>query len=111
CRHLVADHGAIRAHVSRLTSRLQPDGNREYWLYLSCGKFNGLYEMDGVRYPLVFPSHPDVTDAALVPVVVAGPTCDSDDAYAREYRGVRVPRDIASGDPVWVLPAGAYAAS
>lgn len=110
-RHLVADHGAIRAHVSRLTSRRRPDGEREHWLYLSCGKFNGLYEMDEVRYPLVFPSHPDVADADLVPVVVAGPTCDSDDAYAHEHRRVRVPRAVASGDPVWVLSAGAYAAS
>lgn len=110
-RHLVADHGAIRAHVSRLTSRLQPDGEHEHWLYLSCGKFNGLYEMDAVQYPLVFPTRPDVTGAALVPAVVAGPTCDSDDAYAHEHRRVRVPRDVASGDPVWVLSAGAYAAS
>lgn len=110
-RHLVADHGAVRAHVSRLTSRRGPDGEPEHWLYLSCGKFNGLYEMDQVRYPLVFPSHPDVADAGLVPVVVAGPTCDSDDAYAHEHRRVRVPRAVASGDPVWVLSAGAYAAS
>lgn len=110
-RHLVADHGAVRAHVSRLTSRRQPDGEREHWLYLSCGKFNGLYEMDGVRYPLVFPSHPEAGDADLVPAVVAGPSCDSDDAYAHEHRRVRVPRAVASGDPVWVLSAGAYAAS
>ncbi len=110
-RHLVADHGAIRAHVARLTSRFGPDGEREHWLYLSCGKFNGLYEMDEVRYPLVFPGHPDPAAADLVPVVVAGPTCDSDDAYAHEHRRVRVPSAVASGDPVWVLSAGAYAAS
>ncbi|GGW39476.1 ornithine decarboxylase [Streptomyces albaduncus] len=110
-RHLVADHGAVRAHVSRLTSRRQPDGEREHWLYLSCGKFNGLYEMDEVQYPLVFPSHPDAAGADLVPAVVAGPTCDSDDAYAHEHRRVLVPKGVASGDPVWVLSAGAYAAS
>ncbi|BFO16257.1 type III PLP-dependent enzyme [Streptomyces sp. KM77-8] len=110
-RHLVADHGAIRAHVARLTSRSGPDGEREHWLYLSCGKFNGLYEMDEVRYPLVFPGHPDPAASESVPVVVAGPTCDSDDAYAHEHRRVRVPGAVASGDPVWVLSAGAYAAS
>ncbi|KOV23202.1 ornithine decarboxylase [Streptomyces sp. XY152] len=110
-RHLVADHGAVRAHVSRLTSRRRPDGEREHWLYLSCGKFNGLYEMDEVRYPLVFPSRPNAAGADLVPAVVAGPTCDSDDAYAHEHRRVRVPGAVASGDPVWVLSAGAYAAS
>ncbi|MBC2902008.1 type III PLP-dependent enzyme [Streptomyces cupreus] len=106
-RHLVADHGAIRAHVSRLTERRQPDGARERWLYLSCGKFNGLYEMDELRYRLVFPTHPG---KEYVPAVVAGPTCDSDDAYPPDHP-VRVPRAAASGDPVWVLSAGAYATS
>ncbi|MEU6017528.1 type III PLP-dependent enzyme [Streptomyces sp. NPDC047515] len=107
-RHLVADHGAIRAHVSRLTSREQIDGERQHWLYLSCGKFNGLYEMDQLQYRLVFPSHPD---AEYVPAVVAGPTCDSDDAYAHEHNLVPVPESAASGDPVWVLCCGAYATS
>jgi ornithine decarboxylase len=113
-RHLVADHGAIRAHVSRLTSRRQSDGETTYWLYLSCGKFSGLYEMDEVRYPLVLPTHP-VEDPAggteYVPAVIAGPTCDSDDAYAHDHPRVRVPKAAASGDPVWVLSSGAYALS
>ncbi|MFC8536576.1 type III PLP-dependent enzyme [Streptomyces sp. NPDC057249] len=105
-RHLVADHGAIRAHVARLTSRQRLDGTREDWLYLSCGKFNGLYEMDQLRYRLEFPSHPD---GRFVDALVAGPTCDSDDAYAREGGTVRVPHAVASGDPVWVHSCGAYA--
>ncbi|WP_327179552.1 type III PLP-dependent enzyme [Streptomyces sp. NBC_01335] len=105
-RHLVADHGAIRAHVARLTSRLRADGTRANWLYLSCGKFNGLYEMDQLQYRLEFPAHPQ---GQFVDAVVAGPTCDSDDAYAQEGGLVRVPRTIASGDPVWVHSCGAYA--
>ncbi|MFC8669113.1 type III PLP-dependent enzyme [Streptomyces sp. NPDC057199] len=108
-RHLVADQGAIRAHVSRLAERRGPDGERQHWLYLSCGKFNGLYEMDALQYRLVFPTHPD---AECVPAVVAGPTCDSDDAYLHEHAGlVHVPKDLASGDPVWVMSSGAYAIS
>lgn len=107
-RYLVADPGAIKAHVLRLSSRRQLDGEREYWLYLSCGKFNGLYEMDELQYRLVFPSHPD---GEYVPAVVAGPSCDSDDAYAQEHRRVQVPRAVASGDPVWILSSGAYATS
>lgn len=107
-RHLVADNGAIRAHVSRLSARQQLDGNREYWLYLSCGKFNGLYEMDQVQYRLVFPSH---DGAESVPAVIAGPTCDSDDAYSRDHGLVQVPRGAASGDPVWILSCGAYSTS
>ncbi|MET9918760.1 type III PLP-dependent enzyme [Streptomyces sp. NPDC059605] len=105
-RHLVADHGAIRAHVARLSSRQQLDGARENWLYLSCGKFNGLYEMDQLQYRLLFPSH---DDGDHVPAVVAGPTCDSDDAFAHEHNRVPVPREVASGDPVWILSSGAYA--
>lgn len=105
-RHLVADHGAIRAHVARLTSRHRLDGIRENWLYLSCGKFNGLYEMDQLQYRLEFPAQ---SGGQFVNAVVAGPTCDSDDAYAQEGSPVRVPRAIASGDPVWVHSCGAYA--
>ncbi|NGO72668.1 type III PLP-dependent enzyme [Streptomyces boncukensis] len=110
-RHLVADHGAIRAHVSRLSARRQAGGERQHWLYLSCGKFNGLYEMDALQYTLEFPAHRARGDTERVPAVVAGPTCDSDDAYAHERALVRVPRDAASGDPVWILSCGAYATS
>ncbi|WP_308408185.1 type III PLP-dependent enzyme [Streptomyces mayonensis] len=107
-RHLVADHGAIRAHVTRLAERRGADGRRQYWLYLSCGKFNGLYEMDALQYPLHFPGR---TEGPRVPAVVAGPTCDSDDAYSHEEGLLRVPAELASGDPVWVLSCGAYATS
>ncbi|MGW0759251.1 type III PLP-dependent enzyme [Streptomyces sp. NPDC002814] len=107
-RHLVADHGAIRAHVARLSERQRPNGERQYWLYLSCGKFNGLYEMDALQYRLVFPAH---RDAECVPAVMAGPTCDSDDSCLPEHGLVQVPKDLASGDPVWVLSSGAYAIS
>ncbi|WP_078901575.1 type III PLP-dependent enzyme [Actinacidiphila yeochonensis] len=109
-RHLVADSGAVRARVARMTTRRGPDGEPHRWLFLSCGRFNGLYEMDQVQYRLVFPTHPG---ADTVPAVVAGPTCDSDDAFGHDgpHGLVRVPRALASGDPVWVLSAGAYAVS
>ncbi|AIA01830.1 type III PLP-dependent enzyme [Streptomyces noursei] len=107
-RYLVADHGAVRAHVARLTTREQPDGTRQRWLYLSVGKFNGLYEMDQLQYRLVFPAH---AGTARLPAVVAGPTCDGDDAFASDGGLVEVPADLASGDPVWVLSCGAYAIS
>ncbi|MFJ3881021.1 type III PLP-dependent enzyme [Streptomyces sp. NPDC090077] len=107
-RHLVADHAAVRAHVVRLTERRRPPGEPDHWLYLSCGKFNGLYEMDAVQYPLEFPTHPD--RAPRVAAVVAGPTCDGDDAYDPRAP-VPVPAAAASGDPVWIHAAGAYAAS
>jgi ornithine decarboxylase len=108
-RHLVADHGAVRAHVSRLTRRRRPDGTDDHWLYLSCGKYNGLYEMDQVTHRLVFPARPAA--GGHVGAIVAGPTCDSDDAYGGGRHPVPVPRSAASGDPVWILSAGAYATS
>ncbi|GAA2456601.1 type III PLP-dependent enzyme [Streptomyces mauvecolor] len=105
-RHLVADHGAIRARVARLSARRQRDGERQHWLYLSCGKFNGLYEMDELQYRLEFPGH---AGGRYVPAVIAGPTCDSDDAYDCEAGLVQVPEGAASGDPVWIHSCGAYA--
>lgn len=108
-RHLVADHGAVRAHVSRLTRRRQPDGTDAHWLYLSCGKFNGLYEMDQLTHRMVFPDHLGAQEH--VSAIVAGPTCDSDDAYGEGRYPVRVPASVSSGDPVWILSAGAYATS
>ncbi|BCJ52802.1 hypothetical protein Asp14428_42770 [Actinoplanes sp. NBRC 14428] len=99
-RYLVADHGSIRAHVVRLTVRRQP------WLYLSCGRFNGLYEADQVGYRLEFPTR---SGGRTVPAVVAGPTCDSDDNLGTAP--TPVPADLASGDPVWIHGAGAYAIS
>ncbi|MGV4981470.1 type III PLP-dependent enzyme [Streptomyces sp. NRAIS4] len=108
-RHLVADHGAVRAHVSRLTRRRQPDGTEAHWLYLSCGKFNGLYEMDQLTHRMVFPDHPGTEE--YIPAIVAGPTCDSDDAYGDGRHPVLVPRSVTSGEPVWILSAGAYATS
>lgn len=107
-RYLVADHGAIRAHVARLSLRHGADGTPQHWLYLSCGKFNGLYEMDALQYRLVFPGH---EGGPTVPARVAGPTCDSDDAYSGGHRLVDVPAALTSGDPVWVLSSGAYAVS
>jgi ornithine decarboxylase len=104
----VADHGAIRAHVSRLSTRQQLTGERANWLYLSCGKFNGLYEMDQLQYDLVFPTH---QDGEYIPAVIAGPTCDSDDAFRHDHNLVQVPRAVASGDPVWILSTGAYSVS
>lgn len=100
-RHLVADHGVIRATVARLTVRSQA------WLYLTCGRFNGLYEGDQLRYRLEFPTR---ANSPLVPAVVAGPSCDSDDVLGCAVP-VPAPADLASGDPVWIRSAGAYAVS
>jgi ornithine decarboxylase len=107
-RHLVADSGAIKTRVSRFAVRELRNGEREHWLYLSCGKFNGLYELDQVVYPFVFPTHIGEESA---PAVVGGPTCDSDDIFFQGRPVVHVPTSIRSGDPVWILSSGAYSIS
>lgn len=105
-RHLVADHGTVHARVVRMTRRRGPDGEERHWLYLSVGRFNGLYETDALQYPLVFPG--TAPGAERVLARVAGPTCDSDDAFPGL---VSVPEGLRSGDPVQVRSSGAYAAS
>lgn len=107
-RYMVADQGAIRAHVSRLSTRQSLSGERQYWLYLSCGKFNGLYETDKLQYRLFFPTRPG---RETVPAIIAGPTCDSDDTFLHEQGPVHVPKGLMSGDPVWILSCGAYSTS
>jgi ornithine decarboxylase len=91
----------------RLTARTQRTGEREYWLYLSCGKFNGLNETDQLHYRLHFPADPGTE---YVSAFVAGPTCDGADVFDRDHL-VRVPITAASGDPVWILSSGAYSVS
>ncbi|WP_102795774.1 type III PLP-dependent enzyme [Bowmanella denitrificans] len=107
-RFLVADFGVIRAHVLRLSQRVQPEGREQHWLFLSCGRFNGLYETDALRYQMIFPGH-DSTDT--VGCIVAGPTCDSDDVFNDENNLISVPRSLKSGDEVWLLSCGAYSTS
>ncbi|MGF1748500.1 type III PLP-dependent enzyme [Vibrio cionasavignyae] len=107
-RYIVADHGIIRASVLRLSERVQPDGTIQKWLFLSCGRFNGLYETDALRYKMVFPrSQSD----EFCKAVIAGPTCDSDDVFNDEDNVIPVPKDLRSGDPVWILSCGAYSTS
>lgn len=107
-RYIVADQGAIKAQVIRMTTRQLLNGERQYWLYISCGKFSGLYETDALQFRLVFPSH---TTTKYVPAIIAGPTCDSDDIFPHDDGPIYVPKDLKSGDPVWILSCGAYSIS
>ena len=107
-RALVADQGVIRAHVTRLTEREQMNGEKQNWLYLSCGKFNGLYETDALQYRMIFPGN---NETSQVSAIVAGPTCDSDDVFNSEQHLISIPKNLKSGDPVWLLSCGAYSTS
>jgi len=105
-RYLVADAGILRATV--LLIACKTPAAKERWVYLDAGRYNGLAETQGerIRYRLRTPGNA----ARVGPVVIAGPTCDSTDIiYDRARYGL--PLDLAIGDHVDFLSAGAYTAS
>lgn len=102
-RALVADAGVLRAEVVLVAERA---GRR--WVYLDVGRYQGLAETEGemIVYRLRTPGR----DGETGPVVLAGPTCDGDDVLYRRA-DVRLPLDLAAGDVVEFLGAGAYTSS
>ncbi|MCW2633039.1 MAG: Ornithine decarboxylase [Pseudonocardia sp.] len=106
-RALVAGAGVIRAEVVRVSARPGVDDRR--WVYLDVGRYGGLAETEGeaIVYRLRVPSR---SASRTAPVVLAGPSCDGDDVLYRRAR-VELPVDLAAGDIVEILSAGAYTAS
>jgi len=105
-RYLVGDAGLLRASVLLVAKKSYRAKRR--WVYLDAGRYNGLPETLGERihYRLRTPRD----GAATGPVALAGPTCDSTDIiYDRTSR--ELPLDLAIGDPIDFLSAGAYTAS
>jgi len=105
-RHLVADAGVLRATVLLISSKSPHTKTR--WVYLDAGRYNGLAETQGsrIRYRL----RTRVSGAKAGPVIIAGPTCDSTDIIY-DHSHYELPLDLAIGDHVDFLSAGAYTAS
>lgn len=105
-RALVAEAGTLRTRVLRVSRRPGIDHRR--WVYLDCGRYQGLAETEGeaIAYPVRVPGR----SGPCGPVVLAGPTCDGDDVLYRRTP-VALPLDLAAGDVVDLLHAGAYTAS
>ncbi len=103
-RHLVADAGAVQSEVL-LVSTKEP-GRR--WVFLDVGVFTGLVETadEAIRYLIRTARDGGPTG----PAVVAGPTCDSTDILY-EHEPYPLPLDLAEGDLVQLLSAGAYTAA
>lgn len=102
-RALVGDAGVLRAEVVLVAERA---GRR--WVYLDVGRYQGLAETENemIVYRLRTPGR----SGEPGPVVLAGPTCDGDDVLYR-CADVRLPLDLAPGDVVEFLGAGAYTSS
>jgi ornithine decarboxylase len=105
-RALVAEAGVLRTRVLRVSRRPGVDHRR--WVYLDCGRYQGLAETEGeaIAYPVRVPGR----SGPLGPVVLSGPTCDGDDVLYRRTP-VALPLDLAAGDVVELGHAGAYTAS
>ncbi|MCB1195172.1 hypothetical protein KDK77_03215, partial [bacterium] len=100
-RYFVADAGVIAGEV--LLIRDDIDGTGRRWVFLDTGKFNGLQETERTQYRIASSG----VGSHLVPVVLAGPTCDSDDIIY-EKTPYFLPDNLTLGDKVFFLSAGAY---
>ncbi len=101
-RYLVGDAGVLRTEVVLVSQRAIDDRR---WVYLDCGRFNGLAETmdEAIRYRLRT-AHDGGPSS---PVVIAGPTCDSADILY-DKAGYVLPLSLDDGDHVDILSAGAY---
>lgn len=105
-RGIAGDAGIIQAEVVLVSEKGTEDKRR--WVYLDIGKFGGLPETMGEAIQYLIRTSRD--GGAMGPVVLAGPTCDEVDVLY-DKAGYELPLDLAPGDKVEILSAGAYTAS
>ncbi len=99
-RGIVGDAGTLVSTVIGVVHR-----GDVRWVFLDAGVFTGLVETldEAIRYRL----RTSADGGPTGPCVLAGPTCDSADVLY-EDRMVQLPFDLAEGDEVRLLSAGAY---
>jgi ornithine decarboxylase len=105
-RFMVAEAGVIKSQVVLACERHYEESTTN-WVYLDVGKFSGMWEAGDLIYPL----RVENKMGKNVPVIIAGPTCDSDDVLFHRDLGVELPEDITSGDHLLFLNTGAYSNS
>jgi ornithine decarboxylase len=105
-RYMVGDAGLLRARVLLVAKKSRRATHR--WVFLDAGRYNGLTETFGER--IHYRLRTALEDAPSGPVYLAGPTCDSTDILY-ERADYELPLDLAPGDFVDFLSAGAYTAS
>lgn len=105
-RYMVGDAGILSSEVL-LVSRKSHHARRR-WVYIDSGRYNGLPETLGerMRYRIRTPHD----GRPCEPVILAGPTCDSMDVIYQSSN-YQLPLELAVGDRIDFLSAGAYTAS
>ncbi len=99
-RFISAEAGVLFSEVI-LISRHEDDTKN--WVYIDAGKFTGLFEPEAIEYEILT----DKDGGRTMPIVLAGPTCDSVDIIY-ENADYHLPEDINIGDRVMILATGAY---
>jgi ornithine decarboxylase len=105
-RYLAGDAGLLRAEVLLISKKSMHE--RERWVYLDAGLYNGLDETLDERIHYRIRTARDGGPSG--PVILAGPTCDSEDILYRRHP-YELPLDLEVGDTIDFLSAGAYTAS
>ncbi|KDE19819.1 ornithine decarboxylase [Acetobacter aceti 1023] len=102
-RFIVGEAGVVRSEVVLVSARGRKDGLR--WVYLDIGRFGGLAETENesIRYAIRTSRDGSPTGR----VALAGPTCDGADIMY-EKTHYELPLDLAAGEQVDLLGAGAY---
>lgn len=103
-RYLVADAGVLRAEVVLISYHKELNNIR--WVYLDIGKFSGLVEAEAIQYRIVTEKDTGKEEDESR-VILAGPTCDSIDVIYEEAE-YYLPNNLAVGDTLYFLSAGAY---
>ena len=103
-RYLVADAGVLRAEVVLISYHKEINATR--WVYLDIGKFSGLVEAEAIQYRIISEKDTD-KEEDTARVILAGPTCDSIDVIYEEAE-YYLPNNLAVGDKLYFLSAGAY---
>lgn len=105
-RSIVGDAGVIQSEVVLISQKSHDAARR--WVYVDVGMFGGLPETLGeaIKYRIRTPHDGGPTG----PVILAGPTCDEVDILYQDA-DYRLSLDLAVGDKIEFLSAGAYTAT
>ena len=101
-RSLISNAGVLVSEVVLISKKSYTALER--WVFTDVGKFSGLIETmdEAIKFPIF--TH---KQGELDKCVIAGPTCDSADIMYEHY-SYGLPNDLAIGDRMYWLTAGAY---